>query len=172
MSHISVSSLLNLPVFQASHQDLTKIWLDLHRLYENFHTLNDSVEYVSILQNLLIALLKINPQRSLKHSEKHLIKIIFLFAEALKRKATSPITSQSCLVASGKQRKFNATAKKRLERWFCSNIQYPYPNKIQILSLSKNTNLSIKQIQNWMSNRRRKSRKESIDSLLEPILNS
>ena len=41
-----------------------------------------------------------------------------------------------------------------LNSWIIENKTYPYPTKEQKLRLSRDTNLTIKQVEKWMANNR------------------
>lgn len=54
----------------------------------------------------------------------------------------------------------NFQSKNILELWFSQNILYPYANKETKKELSDKTNLSVKQITQWLINQRKKIQKK------------
>ncbi|KAJ5598155.1 hypothetical protein N7537_008239 [Penicillium hordei] len=54
--------------------------------------------------------------------------------------------------------RFNPSALKMLKRWFANHEDHPYPTSDDIQQLEAHTSLSQKQIQNWFSNMRRRSK--------------
>ncbi|CEO58589.1 hypothetical protein PMG11_03301 [Penicillium brasilianum] len=54
--------------------------------------------------------------------------------------------------------RFNPAALKLLKRWFANHEDHPYPTSDDIQQLEVLTSLSQKQIQNWFSNMRRRSK--------------
>nr|ADY62680.1 MTLa2 [Candida orthopsilosis] len=59
---------------------------------------------------------------------------------------------------------------KVLENWFDENFNDPYLNNISLRLLITTTNLSKSQIQNWVSNRRRKERRVKISPEIMELL--
>ncbi|EGW31990.1 MTL alpha 2 [Spathaspora passalidarum NRRL Y-27907] len=57
-----------------------------------------------------------------------------------------------------------------LENWYNQNLQHPYLTRESIIELMNLTSLSKSQVQNWISNRRRKEKRTEIDPDLAPLL--
>ncbi|SCU98692.1 LAME_0G00188g1_1 [Lachancea meyersii CBS 8951] len=65
---------------------------------------------------------------------------------------------------------FSHCSKIYLEEWFVSNSASPYLSSSEAHRICEKTGLTLKQVQNWMANRRRKCRRISIEPALLPLL--
>lgn len=58
----------------------------------------------------------------------------------------------------------------RLELWFIKNITNPYLDKKSLRNLGLETGLSSIQVKNWISNRRRKEKSQSVSVSISELL--
>nr|CAO02574.1 mating type alpha2 protein [Lachancea waltii] len=102
---------------------------------------------------------------------RQLVSEMLFLADAIGKKILSFKFLNSAARGNQKVSKYPHNISMHLENWFHLNSSHPYLTRKQISLLSERTNLSSKQIRNWMSNRRRKSKKNPIDSSLHSLLN-
>ncbi|SCU95415.1 LAFA_0G00276g1_1 [Lachancea sp. 'fantastica'] len=65
----------------------------------------------------------------------------------------------------------NLCSKIYLEEWYLANSSHPYLGSSEARVISEKTGLTLRQVKNWVSNRRRKSKKHRIEPLLSHLLN-
>ena len=74
--------------------------------------------------------------------------------DELKRKYCGPVL----LRAHSRHRRFSLTndSKRLLKQWFNEHIEHPYPTQREKEALAKTANLSLKQINDWFTNYRKR----------------
>ena len=68
----------------------------------------------------------------------------------------SNISLKFTLLTTGKPSAFSKEQIDILQEWFFDNIENPYPSTEQKQFLSELTGLTVKQIQRWFGNRRKR----------------
>ncbi|SCU96311.1 LADA_0H00232g1_1 [Lachancea dasiensis] len=106
---------------------------------------------------------------TLDGDKKMILKDIMVAADGIAKKLLVE-NSGDFFEDIGKPKRFMKCVIFTLEEWFHCHSTYPYPTKTQARTLSEKTGLTIKQVENWLSNRRRKLKRNPIDSSLENIL--
>ncbi|ODV81637.1 uncharacterized protein CANTADRAFT_45507 [Suhomyces tanzawaensis NRRL Y-17324] len=66
--------------------------------------------------------------------------------------------------------KFSQNQVEILEQWYQSNSEHPFLNNQSTLELQTRTGLTVTQVKNWVSNKRRKEKTQSVSKELEPFL--
>ncbi|SCV02790.1 LANO_0G00254g1_1 [Lachancea nothofagi CBS 11611] len=102
--------------------------------------------------------------------ERKLINDITLLAEAISNRLVLLSSSDLYFEELGKGKRFTQSTVIYLEDWFISNSSDPYLTKAKAHLLSEKTGLTIKQVRNWVSNRRRKFKRNPIEPSLERLL--
>ena len=106
---------------------------------------------------------------ALHANEINLVNDISSLSEAISQKLQK--VDSSTLIQHGKNvNRLPYHSKVYLEEWFVANSSHPYLRSSEARTISEKTGLTLIQVQNWMSNRRRKSKKHCIEPLLSHLL--
>nr|AZQ56636.1 MAT homeobox alpha 2 protein [Suhomyces atakaporum] len=122
---------------------------------------DESKQLLTNINKLIQSLILISKERYNFHSQ------IFELAKVENDSGLSPFIKYD---PNSTKHKFSSNQIKVLEDWYESNSLHPYLDYFSCKDLHSRTGLTIMQVRNWVSNRRRKEKSHNISKELLPFL--